>query len=86
MFSAVFVLCVMAACVSAVNYTPAEKAVYKFESRAAFYGGWALAATSCPTNTTKCDGYGLGGQCCPTNEFCMADGTFGQAVCCPDSK
>jgi len=59
----------------------AERATQRLDSRAPYYGGWALSETSCPSNTTQCT---TNHACCPTGQPCFDD--FDELYCCPNSK
>lgn len=67
---------------SALDLIHANRMPQSLDTRASFYGGWPLAATTCPSNTTSCDD----GSCCPTTTDCYIAGLAGAAACCPDSK
>ena len=44
--------------------------------------GWALAQSSCPTDTKSCGD----GSCCPSNLFCFEHANMEVAACCPTSE
>lgn len=67
---------------SASELIPAKRMPQILDTRGSFYGGWPIAATTCPSNTTSCND----GSCCPGSSDCYTEGLAGVAVCCPNSK
>jgi len=66
---------------SSQAFQVAERATQQLDSRAAYYGGWALSETSCPSNTTQCT---TNHACCPSGQPCFD--AIDELYCCPDSK
>jgi hypothetical protein len=71
----------------AKDFVLAKRVPQSIVPRAAFYGGWALSATTCPNGTDTCGQASVdanGNACCPSNLDCQT--STGIRYCCPNSK
>ncbi|KAH0562898.1 hypothetical protein GP486_002511 [Trichoglossum hirsutum] len=77
------VICAAAVLVEGHAIQLAEMVEPGLSPRAAFYGGFALSATTCPAGTTSC-GDSTQHSCCSNDQNCF---TYAyEAFCCPDKS